>query len=169
MGPTEEYVIFPGATMDDAHLAIDVVYESFRPHKVVVPAFPSEGDDLRVLSTLLKARAAVEDRTTIYRCEGSVCLAPVVGLDAFRKRIEPAPPNASIAATRRVARPVPAWASLWCRRLHIYTTVWFGWRTHGPDCARCWSWPTPRTPIDNIGFISATRWCQTARGMDAPE
>jgi uncharacterized protein YyaL (SSP411 family) len=87
IGPVVEYVIFPGANQDDAHLAVDALYQRFLPRKVVIPVLVEERRTLQGLSSLLEGRTAVENRLTTYRCEGSVCLAPIVGLDALREAL----------------------------------------------------------------------------------
>ena len=87
LGPVEEFVVLPGASVEELDRVMRELHRGYRPRKIVV------GPGLSL--PLLQGRIAKEGTTTMYRCVNQECGLPWVGTEAVAKGLESGRPDVS--------------------------------------------------------------------------
>ena len=83
LAPSSEIAVFAGSDASEFREALETVYSTFLPHKVVAPVLAATAKASSVSLPLLEGREARDGRTTTYICENSACQEPIVGLEGL--------------------------------------------------------------------------------------
>jgi uncharacterized protein YyaL (SSP411 family) len=81
LAPSEEIAIMGDPASDDTRELLTVVYEAYRPGKVVAVGLPN--DDGEEAVPLLAGRPQLDGRATAYVCQHFACQAPVTDPQAL--------------------------------------------------------------------------------------
>ena len=81
LSPAEEIAIVGDPASGKTRDLLKVLYETYRPSKVVAVGLPS--DDGEEAVPLLAGRRRLDERATAYACQHFACQAPVTGPEAL--------------------------------------------------------------------------------------
>lgn len=90
LGPSKEIIIAEGKDRDKSLAMLKAIYERFIPNKVVVLSSTNgkERKEITEIIPFTKSQTAVNDKTTVYICEGYICKFPTASIYKMKELLK---------------------------------------------------------------------------------